>query len=235
MHLMGNDDDGLSVVTHIAQHREQLLGLLGGQHGGGLVQDQDVRPAVKDLDDLHGLLLGNGHVVDLLIGIHLKAIGVTDLLHLPGHLVNIQPPRLLQTQNDVFGGGQHVHQLEMLMDHSDTIAEGVLGGTDHRFLIVDEDLAFVREINTGEHVHQGRLTAAVFSQQGKNLPFVDIQPHPVIGQDGAEPLGDVPHFYRGGFIFQRAHSFFFVRQLPQRAARRASAAFPFEAENGKPR
>ena len=95
----------------------------------------------------------------------------------------------------------------MLVNHADAVAEGILGGADQSLLVIDEDLPLVREVNAGEHVHQGCLAAAVFPQQGQNLSLVNIQPHPVIGQSGSEPLGDVPHFNRGGFIFQRAHSF----------------------------
>ena len=65
--LVGDDDDGLPVGPHVPQHGEELLRLLGGQHGGRLVQDQDVCAPVEDLDDLHRLLLGDGHVVDLLV------------------------------------------------------------------------------------------------------------------------------------------------------------------------
>ena len=39
----------LPVRAHVAQHAEQLLRLLRGQHGRRLVQNQDVRPAVKHL------------------------------------------------------------------------------------------------------------------------------------------------------------------------------------------
>ena len=63
--LVGDDDEGLSVRLHVAHDGEELVGLLRGQHGGGLVQNQDVGAAVEDLDDLHRLLLGDGHLVDL--------------------------------------------------------------------------------------------------------------------------------------------------------------------------
>ena len=41
--LMRDDDEGLAVGLHVAHDGEELVRLLRGQHGGGLVQDEDVR------------------------------------------------------------------------------------------------------------------------------------------------------------------------------------------------
>ena len=67
--LVGDDDDGFAVGLHVAQDIKEPVGLLGGEDGGGLVQNQDVRAPVEDLDDLHRLLFRDGHVVDLLVGV----------------------------------------------------------------------------------------------------------------------------------------------------------------------
>ena len=123
-----------------------------------------------------------------------------------GHLVHIQPSRLLQAQNDILGGGEHVHQLKMLMNHTDAVGERISGRTNQGFLPVDKNFAIIRKVDAGEHIHQGCFAAAVFTQQGQNLPLVNIQPHPVIGQGGTEAFGDVPHLNRGAFLFQKAHS-----------------------------
>ena len=48
-----------------ADDLEQLLRLLRRQHGGRLVEDQDVGAAVERLQDLHPLLLADGDVLDL--------------------------------------------------------------------------------------------------------------------------------------------------------------------------
>ena len=161
---MGDDDHGLAVVAHVAQHGKELIRLLGGQHRRRLVQNQDVRPAVEHLYDLHRLLLADGHIVDLLSGIHVKAIGVADLPHLFGYGLQIQPPRLVQAENDVFRRAEHVHKLEVLVDHADAQVKGVPGGADHDLFAVHGNGALIREIDAGEHVHQRGLAAAVFAQ-----------------------------------------------------------------------
>ena len=97
--LVGDDDQGLTVRLHVAHDGEELIGLLGGQHRGGLIQNQDVSAAIEDLDDLHGLLLGHGHIVDLHVGVDVEAVLFADILDLLPGLVDVQ--LALQAQDDV--------------------------------------------------------------------------------------------------------------------------------------
>ena len=82
MQLMGDDDEGLSVRLHVAHYLEKLVGFLRSQNGGRLVKYQNVSAAVKDFYDLHGLLLRNRHIVNLLIGIYIEAVFFADLSYL---------------------------------------------------------------------------------------------------------------------------------------------------------
>ena len=183
--LVGDDDDGLSVRAHVPQHGEELFGLLGGEHGGGLVQDQDVRPPVEDLDDLHRLLFRHRHVIDLLVRVNVEAVALTDLPNPAGRGADVELPLLLQAQDDVLRGGEDVHQLEVLVDHAD--AQGVGDGD---LLPLHEDVPLVGEVDAGDHVHQGGLAAAVLPQQGEDLPPLHIQVDVVVGHHAAEALGD---------------------------------------------
>ena len=69
----------MALPAHIAQNGKELVRLLRGKNGGRLVQNEDVRAAVEHLDYLDGLLLGDGHIVYLLFGVDVKAVGVADL------------------------------------------------------------------------------------------------------------------------------------------------------------
>ena len=82
----------------------------------------------------------------------------------------------------------------MLMDHPDPVVEGVLGGTDSHRPALHQDLPLVGKVDAREHVHQGGLSAAVLSQQGKYLTAVQGQVDVVVGHHLAEALGDVPEF-----------------------------------------
>ena len=130
LELVGDDDDSFIVIAHGAEDIKESVGLLGGEDGGGLVQDQDVSAPVEHLNDLYGLFFRHGHFIDLLVGVDVEAVLVTDGLDLGGHLLDVAPPRLLQTQRHVLRCGEHVHQFEVLVDHADAQVKGVLGGAD---------------------------------------------------------------------------------------------------------
>ena len=162
---MGDDDDGLVVLLHVADNVEKTLRLLRGQNGGRLIKDQDVRTAVENLDDLQGLLLGHAHLIDLLVRIQVKMVAVADLLCLSAHLFEVKFLALFQTEGDIFQCRKNVDQFEMLVDHTDAQIKGVFGRTDlHRFPI-HQDLACIRIVDAGQHVHQGCFAAAVLTQQ----------------------------------------------------------------------
>ena len=94
----------------------------------------------------------------------------------------------------------------MLMDHADAVLEGILGGADGYGLPLYQDLALVREIDAGQHIHQGGLTAAVLPQQGEDLTTVQGQIDAIVGDDAAETFGDVSQL-NGANSFQGCHPF----------------------------
>ena len=200
MQLVRDDDDRLAVVAHPAQDAEQLLGLLRGEHGGRLVEDEDVRAAVEHLDDLHRLLFGDRHLVDLLHRVDLKAVLLADLLDAPRRLLQAETPAVLKTEDDVFGGGEDINQLEVLVNHADAVCKCVLRRTDDDRLPVDEDLARIREIDARDHVHQRGLAAAVLTEDGEDLAAVDLQADVVVGDDAAEGLRDPAQLDGGDLI-----------------------------------
>lgn len=57
MKLMGDNDNGMTGFTHIAENSKQLFCLLWGQNSCRLIQDQDIHPSVQQFHDLYGLFL----------------------------------------------------------------------------------------------------------------------------------------------------------------------------------
>ena len=204
IHLVGDDDDRLSGVAHVAKDIEEFLCLLRCQDGCGLIQDQDIRTAVEDLYDLNGLLLRDGHIVDLLVRVDLKAVLVAQLPDPLRDLFNIESALFMQSQRDVLGCRKNVDQLEVLVDHTDPVFKRILRGCDDDLLPVIVDLPGIRKINTGKHIHQRRLAAAVFSQDRQDLTAVDVQSRVFIGHDRTERLGDVSHFDDRFSFFQNS-------------------------------
>ncbi len=164
MELVGNDDNGFSVGLHGPEDIEELVRLLGGEDGGGLVQNQNAGSPVEDLDDFHRLFLGDGHVVDFLAGVDVEAVLFADGPDLLLGGLHVQPALFLQAQDDVLRGGEHIYQLVVLVNHADAVGKSVLGGADGDGFAVYEDLALVGEVDAGEHVHQRGFAAAVLSQ-----------------------------------------------------------------------
>ncbi len=217
--LVGDDDERLAVRLHVPHDLEQLIRLLRRQDGGRLVQDQNIRAPEQHLDDLNRLLLRNGHIVDLLVRVDVKAVLIADFLDFLAGLGQVQLS--LQTQNDVLRGGEHIHQLEVLMDHADAIVECVLGGSDGHRLAVNVDLSLIGEVDAGKHIHQRGLAAAVFAQQRQDLTLVQFQIHGVVGHDLSKALCHVFHFYRTRRS-QGSHPFFSgggVSTVPRRIVR----------------
>ena len=204
VHLMGDDHDGLAVVAHVAQDPEQFFRFLRGQDGGGLVQDQNVGPAVEHFDDLHRLFLGHGHVVDLLVGIQIETVLPAKVVDALRHLLDVEASLFLQPQSHVFRRGQHVDQFKVLVDHADPVLERILGGSNDHFLAVDVDLAGIREIDTCQHVHQCGFSTAVLAQDRQDLSGVNIQLRILVGDHRSEDFGDASHFDDRFFVFHVA-------------------------------
>ena len=116
-----------------------------------------------------------------------------DLRHFRGDLADVVPVLLLQAENHVFRSREQIYQFEMLVHHADLMIKGILRGTDYNLFPVDQDLPFIRVIDPGDHIHQGRLAAAVLAENSQDFPPVYVQIHMIIGQDAAESLGDSPH------------------------------------------
>ena len=84
----------------------------------------------------------------------------------------------------------------MLVNHTNLMLKRILWRADHDFFPVDQDLAFIREIDTGNHVHQGSLAAAVLSQNSQDFSPVNVQVHMVVRHHRAEPFSNSAHLKR---------------------------------------
>ena len=156
--LVGNDDNGMSLFPHPPQHIKKLPDLLDGKHRGRLIKNDDLGAVIKDLNDLQGLLFGHRHIVNLFSGIQVKAKFLRDLADLFIAFLPQCEARLLSAHPDIVCGREHIHQLKMLVHHADAQPLGVLGRINGNLFPVNENAAAVRLIDSGQHIHQSRLT-----------------------------------------------------------------------------
>ena len=169
--LVADEDHALPLLGHVADDAEQRLALLGQQHGGRLVQDQDIRAGIQHLQDLDLLLHTDAQLLHGAVQIQLNAVAGLQLVQRGADLLAVQPGKGAVAADEpyVFHGVQPVYQHEMLVYHADPVAQGLLGRGDANLLSVDKDLARVRPVDAVDHVHQRGLSRAVFAQQCQNL------------------------------------------------------------------
>ena len=149
------------------------IGLLRRQHGGRLVEDEDVRAAVERLEDLDPLLLADGDALDALVGIDREVERVREILDaLPRgvHVEDHAGGRRLGREHDVLGHRHHRDEHEVLVHHADPVLDRFLRRVDPDRLALDEDLALVGVVEAVEDAHQGRLAGAVLAEQRVHLP-----------------------------------------------------------------
>ena len=70
--LVGDENDGVSLLFQVDELLEHLLGLLCRQHGGGLIQDEDACAANQRLEDLDLLLHADRDIHDLGVRIDME-------------------------------------------------------------------------------------------------------------------------------------------------------------------
>ena len=79
---MGDDEDGFSPLFQPLENHSKVINLLWCQHGGWFIQNDDVRPTVESLDNLHPLLHAKGYVLHQSFGINGNAIIAAHFIHL---------------------------------------------------------------------------------------------------------------------------------------------------------
>ena len=101
-----------------------------------------------------------------LSGACLLYTSLRQLLYLFPGLLLLQEAHLrgLGPQNDIVQHREHVHQLEVLMHHTDPQRCCVVGVIDLYCLSIFSDLAFFRLVQTEQDGHQRGFTGAIFPQ-----------------------------------------------------------------------
>jgi hypothetical protein len=112
-------------ATKLAQRGEQRFALLRRQHRGRLVEDQDARPAVQRLEDLHALLLADRQVDPRASGSTCRpkrCARSSSRVRAPRDRRE-RPPQRLGADHHVVEHAQVVGQREVLVHHADAGSE----------------------------------------------------------------------------------------------------------------
>ena len=198
---MGDEEDTLALGGEALHDAHELLDLLGGEDGSGLIEDENLVVPVEHFEDLRALLHPHGDVLDEGVRVHLQSVALGERQDLLPGLLLLQEAHLvgLHAQDDVVQHREALHQLEVLVDHADSQVVGIVGVFDVHLFAVLADLALLGLVEAEEHAHEGALASAVLPQERVDLALFQLQGDIVIGHDAGETLGDVEHFDRIGF------------------------------------
>ncbi len=195
--LVGDEDDRGARLLELAHDAHQLVGLLRGEHGGRLVEDEHPRVARERLDDLDALLHADREVLDERVGVDVESEARGDLADALARGVQVEDAAGLGglvAEHDVLGDGEDGDQHEVLMHHADAGAHRVAGALEVLDDVVQEDDAVVCAVQPVQNVHQGRLAGAVLAEEAVDLPGFHHEIDVVVRDEGAEPLGDPAEF-----------------------------------------
>ncbi|MNM98586.1 hypothetical protein D3C81_1111200 [compost metagenome] len=196
--LVTDIEDAGAFLGQLAQRDEQRLHGLRGQHRGGLVQDQQLRPGQQRADDLHALALAHGQRVHVAVRLQRQAVARRRGADAFGQLLHPADFLRRQAERDVLGHGQGVEQREMLEDHGDAQVAGIVRAGDGNRRPVEVHLAGVRADRAEDDLHEGGFAGAVLAKNGVDLAGSDGEAHVVIGGHAGIALGDVGKRQPGG-------------------------------------
>ena len=149
--LMGNQDNGLSVLCQVTDCLEQPLDTLGRQHGCWLIQNDKLRTLIQYLYNLNLLEEGHGKVLGPFIQRDGKTILLRNLLNIFfGSLLIQESSRLLclKSHHQVFQHRKLREQHEFLVYHTNPAPGGIIGIPEHFLPALYKDFPFAGFINT---------------------------------------------------------------------------------------
>ena len=189
---MGDEDDGSALVAQGLHDGHELVDLLRGEHGSGLVQDEVLGVIGQGLEDLDALLDADRQVLDHRVRVDVEVIAIRQLAHLRAGSSHRQHTgsRFLSSEHDVLGHREHVDEHEMLVDHPDTGRHGLLGIVEVLLHAIDVDRSLVRGQQPVQDVHEGRLAGTVLTEQAMDAPGNDVEVDVVVGRKRPESLRD---------------------------------------------
>ena len=191
---MGDEDDALAVVLELANDAEELLDLLRGEHGGWLVEDEDLGVPEQHLDDLDPLLDADRELLDDGVRIDLEVVLGGDVPHVLAGLADVEDaarPSVGSTPSTTFSATVKTGtSMKCWWTMPMPAAMASPGPVKCYDLAVDEDLAFGGRVEAVDDVHEGGLACTVLTEQAEDLTGPNGEVDVVVGEHTGESLGD---------------------------------------------
>ena len=192
---MRDVDDPAAAILQLLNDAEEMVDLLLGQRGGGLVHDDDLRVVRERLGDLDHLHLRNRQIGHLLARIHVDAQLVEDRLRVAVHLRMIDEGPLLgiAPQPEVVHHRHLRHQVQLLVHHGNAVLQRFLRGAERDRTATEQDLACIGMVDAEQALEQRGLARAVLAHQGVHGMGSDLQLRIVQRLDAGKALVDAAH------------------------------------------
>ncbi len=143
--------------------------------------------------DFHQLPFPNGQASDSGVWIDVYSKRLKRFVAKIAHVSLVhetQCPCLLTIDEYVPGNRKLWKQVQFLKDDADTQCLGLTWVVKLDFLALEDDLAFIWLIHTGQDFHECRLARPILADQGMDLSFADRDTDVIQGSHAAKALGD---------------------------------------------
>ena len=197
---MADVDQCNALLLQLTHDAEQRFHFIGGQGGGGLVQDQHLAVCGNSLCNFHHLHLGNAQAAQLCVGIDLQLQLLQQCIGIGIHFAvvhNGDGAKLfggVAAQPDILSHGTGRDGLQLLMHHGNAAVQCIQRGGDGDFFAFVFDLALVHLVNAEHAFHQCGLTGAVFTHQRHDLARAKLQLCVIQRFDAGEGLDHAFHY-----------------------------------------
>ncbi len=202
MQFVGNEQNAAPFAGKLLENINELGHLRRGEHGGGLVQNQQLNILQKAADDLHALLFTHRQGVHLPVRIDRQAIFLAHRHNALAQRAHGTVFRLSQVQRDIFRDGQSVEQRKVLKHHAHSERPGLGGSLDRHLLIVPQHLTGIGLDHAIDHLHEGAFAGAILPQQCVNFTGRDFEVHRVVGNAARIGFGDTDQFQSCCFLLR---------------------------------
>ena len=170
---MSDKQNALALCCQVLHDLHQFLDLLGSEHCGRLIKDQDLIVTVKHLEDFCSLLHTNCGVFNDGVRIYRQTVFLGKLHHFFTCAVFLKKTILcgLHAKNDVVKNAEAFYQLEVLVHHTNSKVVGIIRVLDLYLFAVLADFSLFWLVQTEQNAHQGGFACSVLTKQCVDLTF----------------------------------------------------------------
>ena len=196
IHLVRDVDDADALGLEPVDDRKQFgdFGVVKGC--GRLIHDENPAAVGQRLGNFDHLLFGNGQRLHQHGRLEIEIHRVEDRGGIAVELTLIKDAEAagFATNEDVLRSRQIAHQGQFLVNDGDAGVLSLAWRGDLDRLAIKQNFARIPVIDTGQHLHQGRLTRAILAHQGVDFAGQQFELRLAEGPHAGKRLVDIAHF-----------------------------------------